>query len=213
MMTDVSIATLGRLFQGERKSAVGRYFVGEASPLSLALPFPSLLKPPLGELLWGEMSRNTTTIRPIPFSFCIVRRWLPVRPEGCQHTFLECARQHREALRSLSLESVRTSKPSCSRSAMAGTILLSGPLRPKASFGSPEGHSLRLGTSACAGQWASSSRTMDALLRFRPVRSVLRETGADAPRGSPLACCEPPGQAMRSSTFSSPDRKSTRLNS
>jgi len=46
----------------------------------------------------------------------------------------------------LSIATLQTSKPSCSL-ANAGTILLSGPRGAMASFGSPEGHSLLVGTS------------------------------------------------------------------
>lgn len=70
-------------------------------------------------------------------------------------------------LASLPLAAVETLKPLCSPW-IAGTTLLSGPCWTKASFGSPEGHSLRLGTSdrQCFVRPVTSfSGQMDALLR------------------------------------------------
>jgi hypothetical protein len=79
-------------------------------------------------------------------------------------------------------------KPSRSL-ATAGTILLSGHLRAMASFGSPEGHSLPVGTSShCAvTQWCiSSSDAMDALLRDQLLSGMLRERLHELRSGSPL---------------------------
>ncbi len=55
----------------------------------------------------------------------------------------------------------------------AGTILLSGPRWAIASFGSPEGHSLSVGTPRRA--WAHC--VLDALLRFRPASRAAHDDG------------------------------------
>jgi hypothetical protein len=102
------------------------------------------------------------------------------------------------------ITTLSTLKPSCSL-ALAGTILLSGHRCAMASFGSPEGHNRSEGTlerACCVDPSRSSSRqSMDALLRFRLVSRVSRDSSLPSCRAvashssrqaMTTACCAEP---------------------
>jgi hypothetical protein len=151
-------------------------------------------KPRVGDLLWEETSRK---IRPSHARSLFGRRAFASSFANARQVARTCSMTPwpvKAATTALgdrlsefccSTATVRTSKPFCSL-ANAGTILLSGPRGAMASFGSPEGHSLLVGTSdRRAGRCASSMRPMDALLRLRLVSRVLRDRSAWTFRTSP----------------------------
>lgn len=140
--------------------------------------------------LWKEMSRHNPPSHPANSSwhrasvFSLGTRVQVIAPRiGLSHSKRPAiARGDRSFSTRSWITTLWTSKPSCSLTdafAQAGTILLSGHRGAMASFGSPEGHSLSVGTlerDFCVDPPRFRSRNpMDALLRFRLVSRVSRD--------------------------------------
>lgn len=183
---------------------------------SIPLRLPMLVSKFL--LLWGETSRHDRPLRSSwsiagrrAFASCVSDASAPrfARPWTTRRSTKVStgARGVRVSVSRVSFATRSTWKPFCSL-ASAGTILLSGPRWAMASFGSPEGHSLLVGTSGRRARRGPSPRkTSDALLRFRPVCRVLRERSALTGRALPshstrqvmaswsLRACTPPSSS------------------